>query len=271
MFASLMKEMTVSDVLELNRVVERLKQSSELALKIQRIEDMCWGVISDASWANARGGKTQGGHMLVTFDRSMLDGHRAVCNLLHWKSGKLHRTVNSTLAAETQSLARGIGDLLWMMVMYFEITIPDFQLRDWRKHIHRSGYTAFSKNEEEQMADALALVDAKSLYDLLAHETSGGNDRRTALDVQMLREELSELHGRIRWIDHVHMPADCLTKRSGRIDSLLEMLRTGKFGITEESATLENRLETRRQTGYNRRRSRFGQHNFLGAVNSACL
>ena len=56
--------------------------------------------------------------MLITFDRTMLDGRRAVCNLLHWKSGKLHRTVNSTLAAETQSLARGVGDL-WMMVMYF--------------------------------------------------------------------------------------------------------------------------------------------------------
>jgi hypothetical protein len=67
--------------------------------------------------------------MLITFDRTMLDGRRAVCNLLHWKSGKLHRTVNSTLAAETQSLARGVGDL-WMMVMYFEITNRDFQLRE---------------------------------------------------------------------------------------------------------------------------------------------
>lgn len=104
LFASMMVEMRVSDVLELNRVVDRLKESSELSLQIQRIaeEKMCWGVISDASWGNARGGKTQGGHMLITFDRTMLDGQRTICNLLHWKSAKLHRTVNSTLAAETQ-------------------------------------------------------------------------------------------------------------------------------------------------------------------------
>lgn len=96
-------------------------------------------------------------------------------------------------------------------------------------------------------------MDAKSLYDLLSNETSGGGDRRTALDVQMLREELSELSGKIRWIDHVHTPADCLAKKSGRFDSLFEMLRTGMFGITDESTTLEDRKETRKQVGYNRR------------------
>lgn len=49
---------------------------------------------------------------------------------------------------------------------------------------------AFSKGKEEQLAEALAMVDAKLLIDLLANETGGGADRRTALDVQVLREEL---------------------------------------------------------------------------------
>ena len=44
--------------------------------------------------------------------RSLLEGKRATTNVLHWRSGKLQRTVNSTLAAETQSLARGVGDLV---------------------------------------------------------------------------------------------------------------------------------------------------------------
>ena len=57
----------------------------------------------------------------------MLLGEPAPCNILHWKSGKQQRTVNSTLAAETQSLARGVGDLLWMMVMYAEMVNPHFQ------------------------------------------------------------------------------------------------------------------------------------------------
>ncbi len=177
-----------------------------------------------------------------------------MCNLLHWKSGKLQRTVNSTLAAETQALARGVGDLLWMLVMYMEITDPSFQLREWRKHVKKRGYTAFTKyDEKEELAGALAIVDAKSLYDLLAYETTGGSDRRTALDVQVLREELADLEGKIRWIDHLHMPADCLTKKQGRCEALEQLLRTGRFGITAETITLDSRLNERQQNGYNRR------------------
>eukprot|EP00435_Cladocopium_sp_Y103_P043622 s1741_g12.t1 len=250
MFSSMLMEMHVSDIAEPNKVVSRVKEHSDLALKIQAIPEhrMKWGVVSDASWANARGGKTQGGHMLLTFDEEMLQGKQAVCNLLHWKSGKLHRTVGSTLAAETQSLARGVGDLLWMMVMYSELTDPEFQLRNWRRHVHKLGYSAFTKEEaSERVENALAIVDAKSLYDLLANETGGGADRRTALDVQMLREELGELQGKVRWIDHMHMIADCLTKKQGRLEPLLRLLETGKFGITEEAVTLGARLEDRQR------------------------
>jgi len=256
MFSSIMKEMKVGDIAELNQVILRLKETSDLALQIQAIpeERMKWGVVTDASYANARGGKTQGGHLLLAFDQELLEGKSAICNVLHWKSGKLPRTVNSTLAAETQSLARGIGDLLWMMVMYAEVVDPCFQLRNWRRHVNSLGYTAFTKHEDEdEMIGAIAVVDAKSLFDILANETNGGTDRRTALDVQMLREELDELRGKIRWIDHVHMPADCLTKKRGRVDQLVSMLQTGRFGITAESVTLDSRMQDRVQHGYNRR------------------
>ena len=256
MFSSTMLEMTVEDVAELNRVILRIKETSEMSLQIQAIDEarLRWGVVTDASYANARGGKTQGGHLLLAFDQDMLSGKLAKCNLLHWKSGKLPRTVNSTLAAETQSLARGIGDLLWMIVMYAEVVDPSFDLRNWRRHVNKLGYTAFTKNEDEdEMAGAVAVVDAKSLFDVLANETNGGSDRRTALDVQMLREELAELHGKIRWIDHMHMPADCLTKKRGRVDQLVSMLQTGLFGITAEAVTLGCRLNDREQHGYNRR------------------
>ena len=255
LFSSQMKEMKIEDVLELNKTVQQLKKDSELTLRIQPIAEgqMRWGVFSDASWANARNGKTQAGHMLVVFAKSLLEGRTAKMNLLHWKSGKLHRTVNSTLAAETQSLARGVGDLLWMMVMYLEIIQPDFQLRDWRRHVGEQGYTAFSKSDEEDVADAAAIIDAKSLYDLLINETTGGTDRRNALDVQVLREELKTLRGKIRWIEHLEMPADCLTKKMGRTDALKQLLSAGCFGITEESKTLKDRLAARSQHGYNRR------------------
>ena len=256
LFSSQMVDMKVEDIIELNHTIERLKEEPELSLRIQPIEekDMRWGVITDASYANARGGKTQAGHMLISFHKDLLEGKCAATNLLHWRSGKLQRTVGSTLAAETQSLARGVGDLLWMIAMYLELTEPSFQLREWRKFIGRVGYTAFSKYEKtEEMHDALALVDAKSLYDLLIHETTGGTDRRNALDVQVLREELKELSGKIRWVEHMQMPADCLTKKRGRVDTLHRILKEGTFGITEEATTLKERSNVRKEHGYNRR------------------
>jgi hypothetical protein len=257
MFSSQLMEMTVEDVIELNKVVQGLKKESELALRIQPIAEsrLRWGVISDASWANARGGKTQAGHMLIAFDQSLLEGKRAVTNLLHWKSGKLQRTVNSTLAAETQSLARGVGDLLWMMAMYLELTDATFQLREWRKHVRKhGGYAAFSKYEDtDGLQDALVIVDAKSLYDLLVNDTYGVNDSRTYLEIQVLREELKELEGKIRWIEHLQMPADVLTKKHGRSEPLRKLLLEGTFGITEETTTLSERKNTRQEFGYNKR------------------
>ncbi len=103
------------------------------------------------------------------------------------------------------------------------------------------------------MASALAIIDAKSLYDLLAHETTGGTDKRTALDVQVLREELKELNVKIRWVDHMHMPADGLTKKQGHSEMLVKILESGSYGATEEAATLHSRLEERQKAGYNRR------------------
>jgi hypothetical protein len=254
LFSSMMTEMKVSDVLELNKAVDQLKKTSDMALRIQPLAHMCWGVVSDASYANARGGKTQAGHLLITFEQGLLEGKRVKTNVLHWKSGKLKRVVSSTLAAETQSLGRGIGDLLWMMVMYYELLHEEFELRAWREYVKKQSYTAFSKHEKtEDLGDALALVDAKSLYDLLINETTGGSDRRNALDVQALREELKELSGKIRWVDHPHMPADCLTKQLGKSEALRGILETGMFGITEEATTLAERSDVRKTGGYNRR------------------
>ena len=42
-------------------------------------------------------------------------------NFLWWRSGKLQRVINSTLAAEIQSLSKGLADLMWTIVIYKEL------------------------------------------------------------------------------------------------------------------------------------------------------
>ena len=67
-------------------------------------------------------------------------------------------------------------------------------------------------------------------------------------------------------MDHMHMPADCLTKYPGRAETLKHILTEGEFGITSEAATLAERLDVRRAQGYIVARS-FDQRRFLDAVN----
>ena len=73
LFSSQLMEMRVEDVIELNKTVAQLKKNSDLSLRIQPIDEssMRWGVISDASWANAKNGKSQAGHMLIAFDKKL--------------------------------------------------------------------------------------------------------------------------------------------------------------------------------------------------------
>ena len=86
----------------------------------------------------------------------------------------------------------------------------------------------------------LSIGDAKSLYDPLRTETSGGaNDRRTAIDFQIIRASMDAQGATVRWVDHSGMYADATTKRSGNVPLLQMLMRTGRICITEESVMLE--------------------------------
>ena len=70
----------------------------------------------------------------------------------------------------------------------------------------------------------MSICDAKSSYDNLSSETSGTTaDRRTAIEMQIIRASLDAQDGEIRWVDHTGMYADALTKkkRECSIDSNL--------------------------------------------------
>ena len=56
-------------------------------------------------------------------------------------------------------------------------------------------------------------IDAKSVSDALIKECAGNRqDRRTAVDLAIVRETLKAQGSHIRWIPHPLMPADSMTK-----------------------------------------------------------
>ncbi|CAE7818610.1 RE1 [Symbiodinium sp. CCMP2592] len=70
---------TIQDILDVNRAVETVKSRPELSIKIQPIpvKDLCWGVISDASFANAHGGGSQGAYGILAYHQGLHDGRES--------------------------------------------------------------------------------------------------------------------------------------------------------------------------------------------------
>ena len=268
MLSSRLTQLTVEDLLGINEVVKHMKEQASLAVRIQPLSGMKLGVVTDASWGNM-GYHSQGGHLIIAHEPELGGRGKARTNVVSWRSGKLQRVVNSTLAAETQSLSRGLGDLLWSMVVVEEYTDGNFELRHWPERLSAKKVLAMaSSRSDEVLRGALAIVDAKGLFDQLSKETTGGSDRRTAIEIQIMWEDLQSFGGQIRWVDHPAMLADGLTKLKGSNEALYRVLATGEFAIQAESDHLRAREEARAagQTQSQIRRS--GVNKNGGDVNS---
>ena len=244
LMSSRLTTMKVEDLCCLNEVIKQLKNSSNLCLKVQPLTKMRLAVITDASFGND-GFHSQGRQMIVAHEEGLQEGRKVKANLLWWRSAKLQRVVNSTLAAETQSLSKGMGDLLWMKVLFKELEEEKFNMYDWPSSLAKEEVVAMATCENGELQRCLAIVDAKSLFDYLSKQTIGGQDKRTAIEIQIIRQELAALNGEIRWIDHPAMVADCLTKVKGSTDPLFSFLRSGCFCIAAEEEHLKKRKEDR--------------------------
>ncbi len=241
LLSSRLTDLRIEDIIQLNEVIKALKQKSDLAIRVQPSEKMKMSVVSDASFGNDRF-HSQGGQMIICHEDGLQENKQVAANLLCWRSGRIQRVVNSTLAAETQSLSRGIGDLLWVLVLFEELQDENFSIRDWPSRLSGKEVMALaSKSSSDDLKGCLAIVDAKSLYDYLCKETIGGQDKRTAIEIQIIREDLNSLSGKIRWVDHPAMLADGLTKVKGSNDPLYSLLSTGRFKLTAESQHMEAR------------------------------
>ena len=184
--------------------------------------------------------------MILAHEPGLKKGIKVRTNLLWWRSAKLQRVVNSTLAAETQSLSKGIGDLLWMKVMLRELMEEKFNIKEWPAKLASERVVALARDTSSQeLQECLAIVDAKSLFDHLSKESIGGQDKRTAIEIQIIRQELAQMHGEVRWIDHPAMLADPLTKVKGSTKALHDMLSTGAFGIVAEDDHMAHRKEVK--------------------------
>ena len=99
-------------------------------------------------------------------------------------------------------MSEALAEVEWIRGDFEELTCHRFNIVEWATKSRSRGLMVAARSSGAQMRlpKILSIGDAKSLYDHLRAETSGGaNDRRTA----------------VIWVDHSVMYADAMTKTNG--------------------------------------------------------
>lgn len=177
---------------------------------------------------------SQGGEVIMLYDRELPQSQSLQdVTIASWKSYRLKRRTVNTLSSETQAMVRGLGSVHWYRVLILETLGFRLSARDWQREVCRIPF--------------ICVTDSKSFFDTVQkcmNPSSQCDDKRTSIDIALIKQELADLNGRIRWIDGRVMPADGLTKNC-KVDYLRRILRTGQWCILEEGAALQKKLSER--------------------------
>lgn len=222
---------TIGDAIAANHAVRRAKQHADQvitfsAIPIESLSLMCH---SDAAFGNAKAGATQAGYIISFVDKGVNEGHDSKWSPCFWKSFRLPRVVSSTMSAEAQSMSVASSMLEWTSLLLSEaLDGPRVSQTLWSGLGNRL---------------ILLVTDCKSLYDhLLSQSSPTLDDRRTSIDIIILRESITRLKAQVRWIPTDRMLADALTKESPEaFDLLRSCTRATSYQISPEGLVLERR------------------------------
>lgn len=100
--------------------------------------------------------------------------------------------------------------------MYKDLITEKFDLREWQRALCDQRVMALAKSStEETLKQSLCVVDAKSLFDHLVKKTVGcTDDKRTAIEMQVIRQSMRETGAVIKWVPHPRMFMDCRASQS---------------------------------------------------------
>jgi hypothetical protein len=225
----------IGNLRDANNAVRRAKQHKDLTIRFQSIDPSQLTICchSDAAFANV-GVHTQAGYVLAFVDRKIHAGHMYPWVPAIWCSYRLPRAVSSTLGGEAQAMAAASGSVEWLTLLMLETLEGHFALKDARAKL--------------QHRPPIYATDCKSLFDHLISPSAPTSidDRRTSIDVVIIRESLSCTAGVIRWLPTNRMLADALTKdKADPIDLLRSCVRHGRYQISPEELVLQQQAEER--------------------------
>eukprot|EP00435_Cladocopium_sp_Y103_P049590 s3051_g15.t1 len=165
---------------------------------------------------------SQGGFITFFYDARMETEEKAYpISIVNWKSFRIKRCTVNTLSAECQAMLQGVGALHWLRFMIQEIHGKELHLETWEKKIGE--------------IPCIAVTDSKSLYDTITKCCNTGahiEDKRTAIDVTILKRDFIRTQGQVRWIEGTRMISDSLTEKMGSV-FLRKVMISGKWSLSE--------------------------------------
>ena len=193
---------TQQEMRSLRKTTKFLKETADQGLNFVKldIDTIRLVLLTDASFANAEGMKSQLGYLVL-----MVDGN-GNCNIVHYGSNRCQRVARSVMAAELQALVLGFD---------YAFVIKDLVEEILGRHV---------KVE--------VMVDSKTTFNVVAKDGKT-TERRLQIDVLALRQsyDLGELD-RLAWIPGSLNAADPLTKPVLSTSSpLYVIMETNKFEV----------------------------------------
>ena len=240
----------VSDLLEMNALFRRLKKDAVVitihSIPLNRLKGL---VFTDASLANNKDQRTQVCYLACMADQSILDGKEAKVSVLAYKSHKMTRSASNVLYTESFGMSDGLAFMEWMSTwfglakdLHYRIQERDILNRDIQ-------LTSIMSSAQSKLPEFLAVSDSKSLYDNMIREQFTATEKRSALEIAVIRDSMRSMQAQARWVPHELNCSDCLTKKKGNAQALLKLLHTGTYQLVVTEDELKRRKEEREATG----------------------
>lgn len=223
----------VSDLIEANKLVARIRDFAHVTVQIRSIplEHAMVVATSDASWSNTETLGSQAGYFILFADRRLEDNHWAHVSALRWKSYKMERKTQSTLAAELMALARAVAECNWIRSLFGEMIYENYTLEKGKQY-----------REKIRM---MLVIDCKPVYDHIHGVGVVVKDKRVAIDMLLVRRDLRSTNAVLRWVDTRQMLSDALTKLNADPEFMQYVLKFGQYIVVKETDSLKWRSQER--------------------------
>lgn len=232
-----------------NKLLRFAKANADVGLNfghLGELSELCMIALSDAAWGVRRNSESQGGYFVLLMNKKALQGHMdQPYIILDWRSFKLPRISRSSLNSEAQACSAAMDALEYLLIFWHGCVNPDFNLRNL-------------DTQEISMESAL-VIDANALFDSIKAEVPQlQGDKRTKIEVMIVKEKMEELKTKLKWISSETQLADGVTKLAAR-QLLADRLRTHLFSLQSDKSFQAAKKKTQAERLASARRNAIGR------------